>query len=66
LPGFLHEAPSDWELYIDGDLESQKPAKLDAVDAEWLSRIGLSDLQGPGAWDSYGETPPASQADLGI
>jgi pilus assembly protein CpaC len=64
LPGFLHEAPSDWELYIDGDLESQAPAKLDAVDAEWLSRIGLSDLTGPGAWDSYGEVAPASQADI--
>lgn len=64
LPGFLHEAPSDWELYIDGDLESQAPAKLNAVEAEWMTRLGLSDLEGPGAWDSYGETAPASQADI--
>jgi hypothetical protein len=26
LPGFLHEVPDDWELYLDGRIESQEPA----------------------------------------
>jgi pilus assembly protein CpaC len=64
LPGFMHKAPSDWELYIDGNLETQDPAKLNAVEAKWMSRIGLSDLKGPGAWDSYDAPAPASQADM--
>jgi pilus assembly protein CpaC len=64
IPGFLHKAPSDWELYIDGNIESQDPAKLNAVEAEWLSRIGLSDLKGPGAWDTYDAAAPASQANM--
>jgi pilus assembly protein CpaC len=64
LPGFMHKAPSDWELYIDGNIESQDPAKLSAVEAEWMTRIGLSDLTGPGAWDSYGEVAPTSQANM--
>ncbi|MHC4883394.1 MAG: type II and III secretion system protein family protein [Planctomycetota bacterium] len=64
LPGFLHEAPSDWELYINGNLESQDPAKLNAVEVEWLTRIGLSDLKGPGAWDNYDAPAPPSQADI--
>ncbi|MHC4952085.1 MAG: type II and III secretion system protein family protein, partial [Planctomycetota bacterium] len=64
LPGFLHEAPSDWKLYIDGDIEAQDLAQLDGIDAQWLKKLGLDDLSGPGAWDSYGSTAPASQADV--
>jgi pilus assembly protein CpaC len=64
LPGFLHTAPNDWELYIDGDLDKSDLSKLDEIDAEWLKRLGLDDLQGPGAWDDYGNETPTSQADV--
>jgi pilus assembly protein CpaC len=64
VPGFLHKAPSDWELYIDGDFEEQDLAKLDEIDARWLKKLGLDDLNGPGAWDSYDDAAPASQADM--
>ena len=64
MPGDLHKAPSDWELYIDGQLESDEPAKLDSVDAEWLKTLGLDQLNGPGAWDSYGTAAPVSEAEL--
>ena len=63
LPGFLHEAPNDWQLYVNGWQENNQPAKLDAVDAEWLKRLGLDQLNGPGAWDSYGTSAPMSTAD---
>jgi pilus assembly protein CpaC len=64
LPGFLHEAPSDWKLYIDGDIEAQDLAQLDGIDAKWLKKLGLDDLNGPGAWDTYNADAPASQADM--
>jgi Flp pilus assembly secretin CpaC len=64
VPGFLNKAPSDWKMYIDGDIEAQDLSKLDELDAEWLRRLGLDELKGPGAWDEYGMKTPVSQADL--
>ena len=64
LPGMLHKAPNDWKLYIDGDIEAQDLSKLDAMDAEWLRKLGLDNLNGPGAWDEYGDEAPVSQADM--
>ena len=66
LPGFLDKAPNDWELYIDGDIVNQDLSKLDEVDGEWLKRLGLDELNGPGAWDEYGSQAPVSQADLAV
>jgi Flp pilus assembly secretin CpaC len=53
LPGVTHAEPNDWELYVEGRLESATPAKLDPDAAAWLRDIGLDDLTGPGAWDTY-------------
>ncbi|HOL30389.1 MAG TPA: type II and III secretion system protein family protein [Anaerohalosphaeraceae bacterium] len=64
LPGFLHKAPSDWELYLEGRIESRQPAGLDGVDADWLKRLGLDQVSGPGAWDSYQSPAPLSRAQL--
>lgn len=64
LPGFLHDQPNDWELYLDGRTESQEPAKIHPSDAAWLKQHGLDHLLGPGAWDSYFQEPPSSQAEV--
>ena len=64
LPGFLHTPPNDWKLYIDGDIEAQDLSKLDEIDAEWLRKLGLDNLNGPGAWDEYDSPAPVSQADV--
>jgi len=64
LPGFLHKAPNDWELYIDGEIEGQNLAKVDEIDAAWLKKLGLDQLNGPGAWDEYGMEAPVSQAEI--
>lgn len=64
LPGFLHQAPSDWELYIEGRMESKEPAKVNSLDAEWLKRLGLDQLNGPGAWDTHETSAPVSQAEI--
>jgi len=53
LPGAIYTAPDDWELYLEGRLESKKPAKLDPTSVQWLREMGLDQLVGPGAWDSY-------------
>lgn len=66
LPGFLHAIPDDWELYLDGRIESQEPAKIHPDDAAWLKQNGLDHLLGPGAWDSYFRAPPSSQADISM
>ncbi|MBN2270324.1 MAG: type II and III secretion system protein family protein [Sedimentisphaerales bacterium] len=63
LPGFLHAAPSDWELYGKGHIESGEPAKIDPASAQWLQKAGLTELFGAGAWDSYGKDAPTSQAE---
>ena len=63
LPGLLHEDPNDWELYIEGRIEGKKPAKIDSDDAKWLRQMGLDQLMGPGAWDSYNKPVSSSQAD---
>jgi pilus assembly protein CpaC len=66
IPGFLHTAPNDWELYIDGQIEGDQPASLDTIDAEWLKRLGLDQVSGPGAWDTYESPAPPSQADIAV
>jgi pilus assembly protein CpaC len=53
LPGFMHSRPDDWEFYVDGLTEGKKPPEIDPNDAEKLKQMGLDDLLGPGAWDSY-------------
>jgi pilus assembly protein CpaC len=63
LPGALHVRPNDWELYVEGRLEGEEPAKISSTDAAWLKQIGLDHLAGPGAWDSYDKPIPSSQAE---
>ena len=53
LPGVTFVPPNDWELYVEGRIESKTPARLDPASAEWLRTMGLDQLAGPGAWDSY-------------
>ncbi len=62
LPGMLHTAPSDWELYAEGRIEGKTPAKLSEADAAWLKRIGLDRLKGPGAWATYETAISRSQS----
>jgi pilus assembly protein CpaC len=53
LPGTTHVAPNDWELYVEGRVQSKQPPRLDEASAQWLKEMGLDQLLGPGAWDSY-------------
>jgi len=62
LPGFLHSDPNDWEFYLEGRLEGKEPAKIHSRDAEWLKRMSLDQLVGPGAWDSYNKPISSSRA----
>jgi Flp pilus assembly secretin CpaC len=64
LPGFLHADPNDWEFYLEGRLEGERPAEIDSDDAEWLKQMGLDQLTGPGAWDSHDKPISSSQADI--
>jgi pilus assembly protein CpaC len=63
VPGFLHSDPNDWEFYLEGRLEGKEPAKIHSHDAEWLKKMDLDQLKGPGAWDSYAEPVSSSRAD---
>lgn len=65
LPGDLHEAPSDWELYANGWVEGRVPAKSGEVHAEWMQEHGLDQLAGPGAWaSSMDASQPIRKMDL--
>lgn len=63
VPGFLHSDPNDWEFYLEGRLEGKEPPKIHSNDAEWLMKMNLDQLKGPGAWDSYNEPVSSSRAD---
>jgi pilus assembly protein CpaC len=53
LPGAFHVEPNDWELYVDGRIEGKSTVRLAPAQRERLKRLGLDQLQGPGAWASY-------------
>jgi pilus assembly protein CpaC len=63
VPGFLHSDPNDWEFYLEGRIEGKEPAKINLRDADWLKKMNLDQLQGPGAWDSYNKPVYPSRAD---
>jgi hypothetical protein len=63
LPGFTHSDPNDWEFYLEGRLEGKEPPKIGPRDAEWLKKINLDQLKGPGAWDSYNKPVSSSRAE---
>ena len=47
VPGDLHTAPDDWELFIEGALNGSVSV---GNPAQRLERLGLTGLSGPGAW----------------
>jgi len=63
LPGVGHAVPNDWELYLEGRIEGKRPARIDPDSADWLRKMGLDQLVGPGAWDTYGYVPDAQPED---
>ncbi len=58
-PGLLHQQPDDWELYGLGRIQGQAPVAVTPPQAEWMRRIGLEQLKGPGAWVTYDTRPAA-------
>ena len=62
VPGFLYTDPNDWEFYIEGRMEGKKPAEVSPEDARLLKQMGLDQLVGPGAWDSYNKPASSGKA----
>ncbi len=62
LPGALHVAPNDWELYCKGQIQGRAAPRLSPVDEAWLKKMGFTTLKGPGGWDSYDRGAAKSQA----
>jgi pilus assembly protein CpaC len=63
-PGVTHVAPSDWELYVDGQVEGRGPPLLSEADAAWLRKLGLDELLGPGGWAGYEQGSMESTAPI--
>jgi pilus assembly protein CpaC len=66
LPGDLHVAPNDWELFMQGELHGK--ARLNGA-ADRFAQLGLDALRGPGAWRrpdeprvAAADAPPAAGA----
>lgn len=57
VPGDLHEAPDDWELFGKGKLEGGIES-LHGVSEESVELGQLEELHGPGAWASYYHDEP--------
>ena len=47
VPGALHQAPNDWELFMNGWLSGANDV---ASPVARLKSLGLRDIKGPGAW----------------
>lgn len=62
LPGDMHEEPNDWQLYADGKIEG-RAYPVSQAQIQQLKRMGLADLQGPGAWADYRTSPAAAAGD---
>ena len=62
LPGSLHVAPNDWELYALGHVEGRSAGKVSSADAQWLRDQGLNRLRGAGAWADYEVSPSEAEA----
>lgn len=60
LPGDMQTAPTDWELYMEGQVHGQ--ARLNGAGAR-LKLLGLDRLSGPGAWRRADE-PRVTASDL--
>jgi pilus assembly protein CpaC len=63
VPGMMHRAPSDWELYALGVIEGpvKSAPKAAREDMQWLQGLGLHKLKGPGAWAHHGQSSPHSK-----
>jgi hypothetical protein len=53
MPGDFHTEPNDWELYFEGRTEGKSTVRLAPAQRERIRKLGLDQLQGPGAWASY-------------
>ncbi len=53
VPGDLHGAPSDWELYTGGQIEGRTPEVASTAGWDALKDQKLERLRGPGAWAGY-------------
>ncbi|MFW6279736.1 MAG: type II and III secretion system protein family protein [Planctomycetota bacterium] len=62
LPGELHTAPNDWELYLGGQIEGREQPRLSKTAAEQLQEMGLDRIVGPGAWETHEERGARSRA----
>ena len=47
MPGDLHVAPSDWQLFMKGELHGTVPGQSPRAR---MTALGLGGLEGPGAW----------------
>ena len=64
VPGSLHTAPDDWELYALGRLAGRTSVQLSEAQSAWLSETGLNRLRGAGAWATYDQA--AAQSHLSV
>lgn len=60
LPGDYHVRPDDWELFMDGKIQGSVVAPLPDDQANTLRKLGIGDLEGPGAWKRFDDpsVPP--------
>jgi len=62
LPGVFHSAPTDWELYAQGRIAGRAAPVLSESDVNWMKKMGLGSLKGPGPWETYGQPASGSRA----
>ena len=47
LPGVTHQAPNDWEFYVEGRIEGKEPARIDPASQKWLRRWAWTSSSAP-------------------
>lgn len=52
-PGMSHVTPNDWEFYGLARMVGERSKSVAAAQLQWVRQMGLNQLKGPGAWETY-------------
>lgn len=66
LPGDFHVRPNDWQLFMEGKIEGSVIAPLPDEQANALRKLGIANLEGPGAWKRFDDPSVPARPDYRV
>ena len=66
LPGDYHVRPNDWQLFMEGKIQGSVIAPLPDEQANTLRKLGIDNLEGPGAWKRFDDPSVPARPDYRV